>query len=269
MESRESWGAAAPKNAPEPWAPGGARGLVVHWVGSGAMGLHAKDHSACQAAMRGIQNYEQNHGYSDIAYNLAACPHGKIMEGRGVSVRGAANGGGTNGTYGSLCLLVGVGDPISPTFEHSIRSVQREFFPGSLLAHRQVNSTACPGDEITALVASIRNSNVTVQPIVTLQDAPNHEAGGLAGLYVALHNLSKTIGSGPILKQGATGQAVKDVQLALVGGFGQKITVDGAFGPKTTEAVKNAQRYFKIAADGIVGPQTRRVLAAVLATRFP
>ena len=268
MESRESWGAAAPKDAPEPWAPGGARGLVVHWVGGGAMGLHAKDHSACQAAMRGIQSYEMNHGYSDIAYNLAACPHGKIMEARGVGVRGAANGGGVNGTYGSLCLLVGVGDPISPTFEHSIRSVQREFFPGSLLAHRQVNATSCPGDEITALVGRIRDTNIVVQPISTLTDT-HPQVGGLAGLYVALSALSKTIGSGPVLKQGSTGQAVKDVQLALVGGFGQKIAVDGSFGPKTTEAVKNAQRYFKIAADGIVGPQTRRVLAAVLATRFP
>lgn len=52
------------------------------------------------------------------------------------------------------------------------------------------------------------------------------------------------------LHEGASGDQVKDIQNLL------NITVDGKWGPKTTEAVKAYQKANGLKVDGIVGPQT-------------
>ena len=65
-----------------------------------------------------------------------------------------------------------------------------------------------------------------------------------------------------LLKRGSRGQAVKDVQSLLNDkGFGQ-IGVDGIFGAGTEKAVKRFQKASGLAADGIVGPNTLKVLQA-------
>ena len=65
-----------------------------------------------------------------------------------------------------------------------------------------------------------------------------------------------------LLKRGSRGQAVKDVQCGLNDkGFGQ-IGVDGIFGAGTEKAVKRFQKASGLAADGIVGPNTLKVLQA-------
>jgi len=53
----------------------------------------------------------------------------------------------------------------------------------------------------------------------------------------------------------ATHPAVRQIQDRLVK-HGHKITVDGIYGPKTTEAVKAFQAKAKVAVDGAVGPVT-------------
>jgi len=53
---------------------------------------------------------------------------------------------------------------------------------------------------------------------------------------------------------------VKAVQALLKDKCSQNIAVDGAFGPGTQQAVKNVQNFFKITADGVVGPQTWGIL---------
>jgi peptidoglycan hydrolase-like protein with peptidoglycan-binding domain len=64
----------------------------------------------------------------------------------------------------------------------------------------------------------------------------------------------------PVLRQGASGPAVETVQHALNLGDA-RLTVDGSFGPSTSAAVKTFQRRAGLAADGIVGSQTRWWLA--------
>jgi len=60
-----------------------------------------------------------------------------------------------------------------------------------------------------------------------------------------------------LLKQGSKGNDVSAIQQALKGyGFYGGV-VDGLFGPKTAEAVKNFQNMTGIKVDSIVGPQTR------------
>ncbi len=59
----------------------------------------------------------------------------------------------------------------------------------------------------------------------------------------------------PILKVGNTGKSVVELQTRL-NNIEANLVVDGVFGPKTLEAVKQFQRQFGLVADGIVGPNT-------------
>jgi len=59
-----------------------------------------------------------------------------------------------------------------------------------------------------------------------------------------------------VLREGMSGQDVKEWQELLVRA-GYPIGTDGAFGPQTTGATKQAQSRVGTAPDGIVGPETR------------
>ena len=63
----------------------------------------------------------------------------------------------------------------------------------------------------------------------------------------------------PILKKGSSGEAVAELQ-TLLNGYGYGLTVDGKFGAKTEEAVKDFQKNNGLVADGIVGDATWSML---------
>lgn len=67
----------------------------------------------------------------------------------------------------------------------------------------------------------------------------------------------------PTLRRGSTGPYVRVAQTVLRDKAGQRITVDGSFGPATETAVKNLQRFFGVTADGVVGPQTWNLLSLI------
>jgi hypothetical protein len=69
----------------------------------------------------------------------------------------------------------------------------------------------------------------------------------------------------PIEQQGATGENVRSVQY-LLNDHGATLTVDGAFGPNTTAAVRAFQTSHKLTADGIVGNQTWPALIVQVST---
>lgn len=58
------------------------------------------------------------------------------------------------------------------------------------------------------------------------------------------------------LQSGSSGPEVKAVQSILNGKAGARLTIDGAFGPRTETAVKAWQQYFRLEVDGVVGAQT-------------
>lgn len=63
----------------------------------------------------------------------------------------------------------------------------------------------------------------------------------------------------PVLKRGMKGDAVRALQAQLVG-YGYQIAVDGSFGAKTEEAVKQYQHDHGLEEDGSVGRKTRASL---------
>ena len=63
-----------------------------------------------------------------------------------------------------------------------------------------------------------------------------------------------------VLKRGSRGEPVKELQRQLTKlGYNTR-GVDGIFGPATETAVRKFQKDRKLTVDGVVGPQTRRVL---------
>lgn len=64
----------------------------------------------------------------------------------------------------------------------------------------------------------------------------------------------------PVLRQGAKGEAVRELQTLLNKYICDRITVDGNFGPRTTAAVREFQNRMFLAIDGIVGNKTWRSL---------
>ncbi|SJZ31391.1 peptidoglycan DD-metalloendopeptidase family protein [Selenihalanaerobacter shriftii] len=62
-----------------------------------------------------------------------------------------------------------------------------------------------------------------------------------------------------VLQQGMKGNDVRELQESLVM-LGEKLIIDGIFGPSTKEAIINFQRDAELPADGIVGATTRKHL---------
>lgn len=63
----------------------------------------------------------------------------------------------------------------------------------------------------------------------------------------------------PVEQQGSTGENVRSIQY-LLNDHGSDLTVDGAYGPETTTAVRRVQADHGMAEDGVVGNQTWPVL---------
>jgi len=69
--------------------------------------------------------------------------------------------------------------------------------------------------------------------------------------------------SNPVLREGAKGASVTTLQNKLKAAGFNPGTVDGAFGPKTSAAVKAFQKARGLTADGVVGPKTWSALNSV------
>jgi len=69
----------------------------------------------------------------------------------------------------------------------------------------------------------------------------------------------------PVLKKGSKGEAVNGLQNMLYRLGYDPGGMDGVFGPRTENAVKQFQKDNGLAADGTVGPQTWAALEAAIA----
>jgi N-acetyl-anhydromuramyl-L-alanine amidase AmpD len=138
------------------------RGVAVHYSGMNAD--EQRLHVNCAARVRGIQRYHmEENGWLDIAYNHVFCRHGFVFVGRGFGVRSAANGTKqANDHYFAICFLgddsVGRAD-VTPDARRALQQLIAEYrrrYPKArdVRPHSDFFTTACPGDELRALITA-------------------------------------------------------------------------------------------------------------------
>ncbi|HET8872198.1 MAG TPA: N-acetylmuramoyl-L-alanine amidase [Gaiellaceae bacterium] len=156
---RPAWGAAPARGRPR-INPEEARGVAVHYS---AMNVDEERlHRNCAGRVRAIQRYHmETMGWLDIAYNHVFCRHGYVFVGRGFGARSAANGTKeSNDHYFAVCFL---GDDtkgradVTPEARRALAQLIQEYrrrFPKArqVRPHSGFFPTACPGDELRALI---------------------------------------------------------------------------------------------------------------------
>jgi hypothetical protein len=104
----------------------------------------------------------------------------------------------------------------------------------------------------------------TIRAVIRFQRRQGLLVDGIAGPQTrrALGRLGRPLYGRRTLRRGMVGWDVSVLQFLLVRSRSSTGVIDGAFGPRTRAATIRLQRRAGLPADGIVGPQTRRALAA-------
>jgi hypothetical protein len=157
--TRAEWGAKPAKNRVALPASSFTEGVFVHYTAADSD--RVANHADCAKRVQGIQAFHQgpSRNWSDIAYSFLVCQHGGIFEGRGLFVQGAHTVG-FNSTAHAVCFLGGdkAGrDDVTENGRAALGEIVRHILsctPGKdvVRGHRDVNPTACPGDELYAWV---------------------------------------------------------------------------------------------------------------------
>lgn len=154
IETRASFG----------WGPVAAgaadirNGLVAHYDGSD-QGLANKPHSACRAYWVSTRKFHMGpeRRWNDIGYSYGVCPHGIVMEGRGLNRVQAAQPGG-NSTWYSCTFMSGPDDLVTLAQKEAFRLLRAWLMgkgvAGAVKGHRDFVSTSCPGEDIYRMVRS-------------------------------------------------------------------------------------------------------------------
>jgi len=115
----------------------------------------SQDESA--TALRAIQRYHmESNGWGDVGYHYLIDAAGRIFEGRELRWQGAHAGGANNAQNIGVCLL-GDLERRAPTaaalksLELLIDDLRQRYKirANRLYAHRELNTTSCPGDALT------------------------------------------------------------------------------------------------------------------------
>lgn len=123
-------------------------GVVIHYTGASST---PENEATVRGYIRSIQrDYAKNRGYS-IGYNWVVDRQGRVWEARGDGYKCAANGNSvTNNNPAILCLVNG-SSPANEPMTEAIRDVvnhcqQMAGDELTILGHRDVRATACPGN---------------------------------------------------------------------------------------------------------------------------
>ncbi|MET9702329.1 peptidoglycan-binding protein [Streptomyces griseus] len=241
-----------------------AKGVKVHYEGTAVSTKLLTDHGACLDEWKNIRrshlaNTAEN--YSDVAYNYAACPHGYLLEGRGLRRRTGANGNqALNQQHYAILGLVGSSglteppDAMLSAIRDGIDLLRKNGAGPEIKGHRDGYATACPGGPLYAWV-----KKGAPRPDEDGEEKP--AAGGAKKPVVDLSRLVAAARTDPPRKgtpvsySGAT-----VVEQALVKeGLLAKGLADGHFGSATVAAYAKLQRRYGYTgrdADGIPGRAT-------------
>lgn len=108
----------------------------------------------------------------------------------------------------------------------------------------------------------------TKKALLKFQEAHGLEQTGAAdaATWKKLNSLSSGIRGGGSVRKGSSGTQVKYLQQALIGLGYLSGTADGSYGGKTQEAVRKFQKAYGLSADGAAGPDTTTALKNAVVT---
>ncbi|MEU3613540.1 peptidoglycan recognition family protein [Streptomyces sp. NPDC006872] len=246
------------------------KGVKVHYEGTAVSTKLLTDHNACIAEWKAIRkshlaNTKEN--YSDVAYNYAACPHGYLLEGRGIGKRTGANGNqALNQAHYAIVGLVGSEGLTQPTdamlgaIRDGIELLRKHGAGTEIKGHKDGYATSCPGGPLYAWV-----QKGAPRPAGTVTETtPAKPKVSLARVVAAARK-------DPAAAQGHTtykAEVLRVEQALKAEGMLDAVYVDGSFGTKTIDAYARWQRspaggaYTGAAADGIPGSASLKRLAA-------
>ncbi|MGC5009733.1 peptidoglycan recognition protein family protein [Streptosporangium sp. DT93] len=269
MVTRAGWGAQRPTRALTPLPR--ARGVKVHYTGGQVSPKIVTDHAICLQLMRTFQHQHQRvNGWSDFAYNLAACPHRRLLEGRGLGIMSAANGEGQNSGHYAILALVGSAGFTRPTDDllHAVRDgieLLRKHGAGTeIKGHRDGYATSCPGGPLYAWIqrGAPRPAAAAAKPKPKPPAKPTPKSTPTEALVKKL----------PTLRLG-DGRDGKDIRwhvktmhyLLLARGYGglDNLQDDTVFSPEHEAGVKGLQDAAGMKPTGVVDDATWALLLRV------
>jgi peptidoglycan hydrolase-like protein with peptidoglycan-binding domain len=183
------------------------------------------------AQVRGMERFHVvNRGFNGIAYSFLIADSGRIYEGRGWGQNGAHTQSGRN-SDGHGIAFIGDGTKKPPTrqaWESLVWLLQEGIKRGSITSpyrlsgHRDWWRKACPGD----LIYSVMHAEAA-----NVGNRPARPSDYVVGL-------------------GDKNDLVRVWQQQLIDGFGEKLDVDGIFGPITEAATKRFEEAYGLPVDG-------------------
>jgi len=227
------------------------KGTVAHWEG---INLNASgDLEDAKKVWRNIQSSHmanKSEGYVDIAYNYGISLGGHILEGRGDTIQGGANGTSqANKDYLSVVFIMGV----NQTLTEAAKSAYLQLYSrigGERKLHKDFRATACPGDQITSWIRSgcpMSGANPTPAPELPKPVAP--------GYPLPVDHWYGVKSSNPRNHSGYWEQdrpAIRLIQASL------GTIADGVYGNITRQKVINFQQSNGLTPDGLAGANTWR-----------
>ncbi|MDY7100936.1 MAG: N-acetylmuramoyl-L-alanine amidase [Actinomycetota bacterium] len=241
VSTRAAWGARPPRATQPLRLP--VSEVVLHHTAGGT--------SSETRQVRAAQDEHMDvRGWDDIAYNWLVGQSGRVFDGR-IRNMGAATKG-RNDRSVAICLI---GDfdrnrpsaaAISSVSELYARLIVRRIVTSraTLIAHRDVADTVCPGRFAVGLIDHMRRE----AHVIAFPGLPRYPGGLLR------------VGS-------ANRSATRRVQRALTAIGFRPGPADGIYGRLTATAVRSFQARARLGADGVVGPSTWAALSRAVALR--
>lgn len=183
-------------------------GIVIHYVGGNS--ITRGSHTACRQQVRNWHNYHRTgQGWAGIGYHYCLCHHGIVMTGRGLN-RVGAHAPGANSTHvGVLFMLGGSQEPTNDQLAgfRAFRTWlgRQGVNQSSVTPHSRWISTSCPGSHLRSRISG-NNWGAGGTP-----GGPGTGGTGNDNTAPTTEGDDEMLG----LKRGATGQAVRSLQVYL------------------------------------------------------
>lgn len=231
-----------------------------------------------------MQEFHQGsaRGWADIGYNTLVCPHGRLIEGRGVLTVGAQCPGYNRSGVGSQ-MMVGGGDKLPAVmlnrqrqFYDQLVSIRKE--ATRKMGHQDGYQTTCPGSELEAWVHNgmplLGPASPIPAPLPTVPRPKPKTAPGPhlrfplpSGYYFGKDDGSKYSVSGNygrVFNRRTDTSWIQEFASQLtrrgwtIRNYLRRYGNDGHFGDEYIALVKAFQKDQRLGQDGKIGPATWR-----------